>query len=335
MTALRHMNIRKRLIVSFTGVLVIASFASILSILLIWGLNSRYSRALELNGFIQGEIGEYNTYLNRGGAMVRDIIMLTDQNDINEAKASLEECDEKVEYYLNLFESKVETDEERVLLADIKKEYSLYIEKRQEAIELGTKNHNEEGISVFRDEAAPHLKQIMDDSEQLLALNVEMGDSVSNTLGRLSLIMLIVIAVCIIIAALTSMRFAFYTANDIEEPLLEIKEAIRKMSDGELDVHLKTDRENEFGELEGYFNKSIAKLHSYLECIDYGLEEIGKGNFQVRPNVEFHGEFIRIKEAIENIIIRLNGTIRQIDDGAGQVAAGAGQLSLRLMSLPM
>ena len=57
MKNLKHMKVKQRLIKSFTFVVVIASIAGILGAGLMLGLDARYSQALHLNGFIQGDLG--------------------------------------------------------------------------------------------------------------------------------------------------------------------------------------------------------------------------------------------------------------------------------------
>ena len=63
MKKVKNMNIKKRLIISFLFTVFLASIASILALVMIIRVDARYSKALNLNGFIQGDLGEYNTYL--------------------------------------------------------------------------------------------------------------------------------------------------------------------------------------------------------------------------------------------------------------------------------
>ena len=327
MAKLREMNIRKRLTTSFMYTVILAGIGGVISVIMLLVIDMRYGQALELNGFIQGDIGEYNTYLNRGGAMTRDIIMLENEAEMNDAQTELALCDEKVDYYLDMFDDQLETEEERNLLADINKEYPLYLEYRDQAVALGKENKSAEALKIFREQAAPHLRQIMQDSEELLALNVERGDRVSGFLSLFSKLIVVVVLVFMLIAITIAIRLGIHTARDIEDPILKMEEAARKMSAGDLDFQLDINTKNEFGSMANHMNHAIAKLHKYLDTIDYGLEEVGKGNFRVRPDVEFEGKFIKIKEAIENIIKNLNAAMVQINEGSDEVATGAGQLA--------
>ena len=333
MKKLKDMKVKKRLIVSFVGTVAMASVAAVLSLILLFVLDSKYSTALVDNGFIQGDLGEYNAYLNKSGAFVRDVIMLDDEAEIASAKESLAESDAKVEYYLKEFEEKLENDEERALTALINEKYPQYIQLRDEAIALGEQGKDEEALEKFRKEAVPLLVEVMDASDELLAMNVEMGNGVSASLSVFSKIMMLVVLVIIVAAVAVAMSFAVHTAKDIERPIQKIQEATYKLANGELDIEVDIHSQNEFGEMGQHFNEAVAKLNSYLGVIEFGLTEVGKGNFNVRPTVEFHGEFVRIRDAIQHIIEALSSTMKQIDEGAEQVALGAEQMAMSAQTL--
>ena len=180
---------------------------------------------------------------------------------------------------------------------------------------------------MFRYEARPHLVKAMEGSEALLTMNIEMGDKVSASLSLFSKILVGVILLCVAVSVFISMKFAVATARDFVRPLEKVQEGTAKLSKGELDVHIQVNSRNEFGEMADDLNAAIAKIREYIEVIEYGLEEVGKGNFAVRPTVEFKGDFIKVKDAIEKITIELSRTMGQINEGSDQVAIGAEQLA--------
>lgn len=326
-TNLRNISVKERLSKSFRTVVIVASIAGILGAGLLLGVDARYAKALELNGFIQGELGEYNTYLNKGAASVRDIILLEDEALLAEAKEELAQADEKVEQYLHEFEEKLENDAERALLADIKAEYPLYIEAREEVITLGEQNKGEEALELFLSTADPHLEKIIKDTDDLIAMNVQMGDETAHALDTFSKILALIIVLYLGVAISVSTKIAVSTARDFTRPIEKVKAGTRKLAEGDLDVQIQVNSKNEFGEMADDLNAAIAKLREYIEVIEYGLEEVGRGNFAVRPTIEFHGEFIKVRDAIEKITISLSQTMSQINDGADQVAMGAEQLA--------
>ena len=330
---LRNMKVKDRLVRSFVFVTLLASVAGVLGAFLMLGLDARYGKALELNGFIQGDLGEYNAYLYKDSALTRDIILLSDKTEMETSKAELEKADEKVDYYLNQFEHKLENDEERTLLADIKTEYPAYLELRDQAIELAMQNKDAEALKIFREEARPHLLKAIENSEALLAMNVEMGDSVSASLSVFSKILVLIILVCVAVAVFISIKFAYATAYDFVRPIEKVQAGTAKLAKGELDVNVEVHSQNELGEMANDLNAAIAKIREYIEAIEYGLDEVGKGNFAVRPTVEFQGDFVKIKDSIENITMSLSHTLGQINEGADQVAIGSEQLAMSAQTL--
>jgi len=323
----KNMQVKERLKRSFILVVSIANIAAILAAILMLVIDARYSKALELNGFIQGDLGEYSAYLNKDGALSRDIIMLTDTAELKQAQQELKTTDEKIEYYFNEFEHKLETNEEKELTALIKEKYPKYIIERDKAIAAGMKNHNEEALQQFRHEAAPILQEVMEAADKLIAMNREMGDKVSDRLILFSIMMVVLVVVVIAIAVIIAMRLAGSTAKEIHTSVEKIQKATKKLAKGELDVRVEMNTGDEFEDMANSFNEAVDNLHLYIDTIRFGLTEVGAGNFAVKPPIEFVGDFVALKDAIVHITEALSSTMREINDGSEQVALGAEQLA--------
>ncbi len=323
----KNMQVKERLKRNFILVVSIANIAAILAAILMLVIDARYSKALELNGFIQGDLGEYSAYLNKDGALSRDIIMLTDTAELKQAQQELKTTDEKIEFYFNEFEHKLETNEEKELTALIKEKYPKYIIERDKAIAAGMKNHNEEALQQFRHEAAPILQEVMDAADKLIAMNREMGDKVSNRLILFSIMMVVLVVVVIAIAVIIAMRLAGSTAKEIHTSVEKIQKATKKLAKGELDVRVEMNTGDEFEDMANSFNEAVDNLHLYIDTIKFGLTEVGAGNFAVKPPIEFVGDFVALKDAIVHITEALSSTMREINDGSEQVALGAEQLA--------
>lgn len=320
-------RVKDKLSKGFITAVSISNVAAIISLLLMLILDGRYGRALELNGFIQGDIGEYTTTIQKSGAYTRDLMLLTDDATIEQAKSLLAECDANADHYFAEFKSKLETTEERELVAQIEEQYPQYIQYRDQAIDLALQGKADEACEIFYSQAISCLSSTASAADSLMKMNVEMGDQVSSSMTTLTRIMLAIIVVVVISGALVAMKLAQNTAKEITTSLQKVNDATLKLANGELDIHVDINSEDEFGEMATNFNQAAENLHSYIEVLNYGLTEVGNGNLTVRPTVEFHGDFIALKEAIEHIIVSLNSTLGQINDGSDQVALGAEQLA--------
>ena len=327
MENLRNISVKKRMTISFGIVTGLSSIAAIVAVIMLFVVNIRYSNALELNGFIQGDIGHYTTYLNEERVLIRDIITLADQKDIDAKKAELTKADEKIAYYFQEMYEKIENEDEMALVQQMITDLEDYHALRKEVISLDENGKAVDAFLLLHNEAAPLAGEIVAAAEQLLAMNVEMGDQVSDNLSAFSIITIVVIVVLMLLAAASGMIYARYTALDIAKPLEKVQKAAKKLAKGELDVEVQLLDKNEFGEMADDFNAAVAKMREYIECIQWGLQEIGAGDFTVQPTVEFLGDFIEIRDSIGSIEQSLSFTMHQIDDGAEQVAMGAQQLA--------
>ena len=327
MENLRNISVKKRMTISFGIVTGLSSIAAVVAVIMLFVVNIRYSNALELNGFIQGDIGHYTTYLNEERVLIRDIITLADQKDIDAKKAELTKADEKIAYYFQEMYEKIENEDEMALVQQMITDLEDYHALRKEVISLDENGKAVDAFLLLHNEAAPLAGEIVAAAEQLLAMNVEMGDQVSDNLSAFSIITIVVIVVLMLLAAASGMIYARYTALDIAKPLEKVQKAAKKLAKGELDVEVQLLDKNEFGEMADDFNVAAAKIKEYIECIQWGLQEIGDGDFTVQPTVEFLGDFVEIRDAIEKIEQSLSFTMHQIDDGAEQVAMGAQQLA--------
>ncbi|MEG1366553.1 MAG: MCP four helix bundle domain-containing protein, partial [Oscillospiraceae bacterium] len=183
---LKNMKIAKKLIISFVLVVLISSIASVVGIVILSKTDNDYSAALVNNGFVQGDIGDFNTYLQQGSAMVRDIIMLESPAEIKDAEAKLDKCKKLTLEALELARPACTSPEELELFARIDKAAPKYDELREKAIKLGEQNKNDEALKVFRDEAHPYLEECFTAGQELMDLNSKMGDEISNNLTNQS-----------------------------------------------------------------------------------------------------------------------------------------------------
>lgn len=333
MEKLRNMSVKKRMTISFGIVTGLSSVAAVVAIVMLFVVNSRYSKALELNGFIQGDIGHYTTYLNEERMLIRDIISLTDAKEIDAKKVQMAEVDTKIAYYFQEIYDKLETDEEMAIVQQMVTDLENYHALREDVISLDQGGNAVDAYLLLHGEVAPLADKIVTEAEQLLDMNVEMGHHVSRQLSGFSISMIIFIIVLTVVAAVAGMLFARYTAVDIAKPLEKVQVAAKKLAKGELDIEVQLADKNEFGEMAENFNVAVAKLNEYIACIQWGLQEIGGGDFTVQPTVEFLGDFVGIKDAVVNIEHGLSFTMHQIDDGAEQVAMGAQQLAENAQTL--
>lgn len=330
---LNNMKVQPRLVLCFLIVVMLASISGILGTVLLITTDSNYSKALVQNGFSQGEIGTFNTYLNKGAAVVRDIIMLTDAADIKESQEELSTIQDKTNEALAALKVNCGTDKELEYIAVIDKRLPEYRQLREQVVALGLQNKNDEALEMFRDVARPVLNEIMAAAEGLADHNVDLGEKASSYLTKSSTIAIIVIIAIIIITLIISVIFAAAIAKAFSGPIIQVRDASYQLAQGDLDIDIDVDSKDEIGEMADSFKEAMDMMKRYIAEISRELGEIAKGNFDTSCNVKFKGNFIQIGESMEGILKSLNDAMHQINDASGQVAMGAEQMSESAQSL--
>lgn len=147
-------------------------------------------------------------------------------------------------------------------------------------------------------------------------------------LGIIILLFLIVIAVLVVII--------IQIANGIVRPILQLDEAAEKIAEGELDIQLEVESNDEIGQVALALDRTVIRLKDYIKYIDeiaQVLGEIAQGDLKYTLKQDYAGEFHKIKLALENISGTLVGTIQGINDTALQVSGGAEQIAQAAQSL--
>lgn len=324
---MKNLKIGPKLILCFMLVTCLSSISGILGAFFLHWSDQNYSKALVENGFSQGDIGSFDTYLNKGSAVVRDIVLLTEEKEIQNSRSELEQIDQKMQQSLDALKINCQTPEEQSLIAVIDQELPRYMEIRSQVVEMGLKNHNDEALDIFRNQARPILNNAMNAAQKLADLNKQMGNEVSRSLTDNSRLIIYMIVFVIIISVSISVAMSFWVARLISRPILNVRDAAFKLAQGDLDISISNDSNDEVGEMTRSFSEAAGMMRRYITDISRGLSEISHGNFNITPNEKYKGAFITIEESLFTIIHSLSNTMGEINEAAEQVSIGAQSLS--------
>lgn len=324
---LKKLNIGPKLILCFIIAVLVASISGVVGVVVLLNSDNNYSTALVENGFSQGDIGKFNTYLNKGAAVVRDIVLLTKEDDIKTSRDELDSLIVQTDEALQAVKKSCKTDDEVALIADIEAALGEYRGYRDQVIELGLQNKNEEALTLFRAQARPFLNEAMQAGEQLADINVTMGNDVSDKLTENTRTSVIMMVAGIIAAMAVSIIFAIVIAKSIAKPIIKVEQAASQLEHGDLNIVISSDSQDEVGRMTSSFANAAKRIRAYIADISRGLEEVAKGNFDITPEEDYQGDFKQIRDSIATIIISLSSTMGQINEASEQVSAGSDQVS--------
>lgn len=135
--------------------------------------------------------------------------------------------------------------------------------------------------------------------------------------------------VALIVAAVIIIRIT----NKITKPIKQAEEMAIEMAKCNFDVVMDYEANDELGRLANSMREMTANIKEVVRETARALDEIGKGNFQLQPEVEFNGEFVRVFNGIDGIINSLSATLLSVKTSADSVNLGAGQVSVGAQTL--
>ena len=142
-----------------------------------------------------------------------------------------------------------------------------------------------------------------------------------------AIIGIIVVILFTVIAFLSSKRIGTITVNSVLEPLREIEAVAGELTEGNLHSTLEYHSSDEVGQLAHSLRKSIRILGTYVDDIGHAMKEFSDGNFDVKPQVEWKGDFVGILQSIMTFEKSMAETVIGIQKAADEVTSGAGQVA--------
>lgn len=137
----------------------------------------------------------------------------------------------------------------------------------------------------------------------------------------------VAIVLFIVIASLISKKIGAKITEMIIEPLRDIDNVAKDLASGNLHSELTYHSDDELGTLAHSLRKSIRTLSSYVDDIKRSMQEFSHGNFEVKPEVEWKGDFEEILQAFMSFEASMADLVKHLQRVADQVAEGSEQIA--------
>ncbi len=151
--------------------------------------------------------------------------------------------------------------------------------------------------------------------------------------GKYKLILVVaIIGICALIAVCLTNIIISGKRNkalieDIEQDLDVLKKAAGEIAKGNVHAEINYDKDNEVGEVADKLRHAFASLSEYIDKISEVMSTMADGNFNIRFEKDFEGDFASIQTAIESFSDKISDSMREIIEVSGMVSSGAGQLA--------
>lgn len=137
-----------------------------------------------------------------------------------------------------------------------------------------------------------------------------------------SVLVLFAVLLCVF-----SLMLSFWVAFSLRlafRPLKSVANTAKKVSEGLLDVSFDYTDNDEIGDVCRTIESNNLVVKNYIDDISRRLNGISHGNFDIRSDVEYIGDYAPIKESMDNISASLGQIFSGIDGASNAVFGGAG-----------
>ncbi|MDE7399175.1 MAG: methyl-accepting chemotaxis protein [Oscillospiraceae bacterium] len=162
----------------------------------------------------------------------------------------------------------------------------------------------------------------------VIGVTTESNEWMSGTIS--AIVITIVLGLAVIAFAVV---ICIVTANGIANPIKETVDVMNAVASGSLNVSVNHTSDDETGQLANSINITIHSLNDYIVEISRLCKQFADGDFNIRQQIEFNGDFVSIIEALNSLAYGLSDTMQQIDISAENVNQGAAQISNGATSL--
>lgn len=143
----------------------------------------------------------------------------------------------------------------------------------------------------------------------------------------------VVSGVCFFLALIFMISMVTYVLKQIVKPIIYISNQIRPLQEGNLDINLEYEANNELGDLASILRNSMKVIEDYIHDIDHIMAQFAQGDFNVTPSVKYIGDFQMIEQAIGSFTTTISSALGSIGRAEHQISGNADQLSSSSQSL--
>lgn len=299
----------------------------------------RYSNALKVYGFAQGDVGKAMTYFAETRSTMRGVIGYDDEAVIDSLKTAHTESIENFTSSFEALEKAMVSEENKKVYADISSKLPAYWALDSEIITQGGVTDREQcAIAQARaiNELAPLYEDINDDLIEIMDIKVERGNSTSTLLTFVCIGLSIVIAIIIFMAIFTSIKLGRNIAENISAPLIQLSDRLELFAEGDLSTPFPdTQTDDEVADIIGSAKDMSETLIFVIYDLEYILGEMSNSNFVIRSKdgERYKGEFRQIFDSLKQLRDNMVDTLRYIGMSSEQVSAGSSNLADTSQSL--
>ena len=325
--------IRKRLNKGFSLITIVCCIALVLCDIAIFAMSSQYEHAMSSYGFSQGDIGKAMVTFSEARSSLRAVISYKSTTEINSEKKEYQTKKQLFDTYLSEVEKSMVTKEGKESYANIVSKLDDYWNMSDSILKITSTSDPAACENAQKQEyevLGPKYDELYNDMKELMDLNVNMGDDLEDILFVIKIVLGVLVLVIIGGSIMTSKRIGAKIADQIEKPVADLAERLKKFAQGDLDSPFpEQNNEDEIAFMNDVAKEMAANLNLIISDLSRLMSLMADGNFAISTEIEdkYVGKFVELLESIRNMNRKMDSTLRHVEESAEQVTAGSENLA--------
>lgn len=325
--------IRKRLNKGFSLITIVCCIALVLCDIAIFAMSSQYEHAMSSYGFSQGDIGKAMVTFSEARSSLRAVISYKSTTEINSEKKEYQTKKQLFDTYLSEVEKSMVTKEGKESYANIVSKLDDYWNMSDSILKIASTSDPAACENAQKQEyevLGPKYDELYNDMKELVDLNVNMGDDLEDILFVIKIVLGVLVLVIIGGSIMTSKRIGAKIADQIEKPVADLAERLKKFAQGDLDSPFpEQNNEDEIAFMNDVAKEMAANLNLIISDLSRLMSLMADGNFAISTEIEdkYVGKFVELLESIRNMNRKMDSTLRHVEESAEQVTAGSENLA--------
>lgn len=195
------------------------------------------------------------------------------------------------------------------------------------------KSDPEGAQEYYQNTIQSNLNTLVGIMEEVVARGTEQSAECSANMQRTIHTMQVISGVCFVLVLACMISLIWYVLRQIVKPIIQITEHTKPIKDGQLELDIAYDSNNELGDLASMIRDSMHLIHLYVADINRIMGMLSQGNFAVSTSQPFIGDFRSIEDSINSFTSTISGAFSNINQAERQVSGNAEQLSSSAQSL--
>lgn len=322
---LNSMKLNKRLGAGYKIVIilmVVSGIFSIAGLATLWGNMNSY-----LNGAQRADTAVKLCRISQNIAArnVREMVLNADTSSYGDYKQKI---DENMEILRQEMDALIETG---VVDASLCAQYETGLEEwakvAYEIVDDVMAGENAVAAQRIIDECAPALNNLVTVSKEIDEATDHLKQDMIAGSKAVFWAGVAIVIIFIVVAAVLAGKIGNMIVKSIIDPMQEIENAAKELSEGNLHSKLEYTSDDEVGSLADSLRSSIDTLSIYIGGIAATMKEFSDGNFAIESKIDWKGEFVDIRDSILSFADNMSRTVMSIQSVADQVKGGSEQVA--------